>query len=225
MKKSSILIAASVLLLLNLSAVAQDEYEEGKDVLEVSIYGGVGLPSSGLSDWMTGNELGVPEDRAPKTGWDFGLDIGYYVTPKFNLGINFLYTQMGIDIDGDSDHSHKFYNPNIYAKYSFEGESDFVPYIKVHFGLDNPKFSTLVFDNNSSSRKYRELSYDPAVAFGGSVGLFKYTSDFSGLFLEAGYHMALTEDTEGTYQDDTYTFNEQTGIIRINAGVRLIIGS
>lgn len=227
MKKVSVLIAVFVFVLGG-AVHAQEEWV-GRDILEISLYGGLGLPSGGITDWTTGQELDAPRARGAETGWNIGIDIGYYVTYRLNVGIQFKYTQFGLQSDPlltvPDEHSHRLYNPNVYAKYSFEGESYWVPYIKAHVGLENPKFSTFVFDQNVNATKYRELSYDPALAFGGAVGLFYYTADFSGLFVEAGYHIAMTEDVEADYQDQKYRFGENLGVFSINAGVKFIIGS
>lgn len=228
MTKASVTIIAAVLLLGSLNVSAQEEVVT-KDVLEVTLYGGLGIPTGGISDWTTGpiDVLDQVYERPAESGWDIGIDIGYYITPKLTAGINFQYTQFGIDAPDSlaGNHSHRLFNPNLYARYSFEGESFFVPYIKAHVGLENPKFSTLVYDENSADVKFRELSYDPALAYGLGVGLFYYTADYSGIYLEAGYHSAMTEDAEGTYQGQTYVFGENTGVFSLNFGVKLIVGS
>ncbi len=232
MRKTSIVAAAFVLLILSGSVFAQEEWE-GRDVLEVAIFGGVGVPSGGITDWTTGGQtFAETTTRKAKTGLDLGIDIGYYLKPNVNIGLNFMYTQFdaeaptGITIaEGLDKQKHRLYNPNVYLKYNFEGESNFVPFLKAHVGLDNPKFSTWVLDHNDNSRKFRELSYDPAFAFGASAGLFYYTADFSGVFVEAGYHMGMTDKVKATYQGDEYEFGENTGVIWINAGIKLIVGS
>jgi len=231
MRKTSIVAAAFVLLILSGSVFAQDEWE-GRDILEVSLYGGYAIPSGGISSWTTGQYFGESVERKAKNGFDLGLDIGYYLTPRVNLGINFIYTQFDADVptgivipESLDKHRHRLYNPNLYLKYAFEGESNFVPYLKVSAGVDNPKFSTWVQDQNDMTRKFRELSYDPALAFGAAAGLFYYTADFSGIFVEGGYHMGLTKDVKATYQGEEYTFGEDVGVIWINVGIKLIVGS
>ncbi len=231
MRKTSIVAAAFILLLFSGSLFAQDE-TEGRDVLEVAMYGGAAIPSGGLSTWTTGEEFGQSIERKARTGFNIGLDIGYYLKPNVNLGISLIYSQFdageptGLPIDPALDKQrHRLYNPSLYLKYNFEGESNFVPFLKVRAGLDNPKFSTYVYDNNTSQFKFRELSYDPAFAFGASAGLFYYTADFSGIYVEAGYHAGLTKNVKATYQDTEYKFNESTGVIWINFGIKLIVGS
>ncbi len=228
MTKASVTIIAAVLLLGSLNVCAQEEVVT-KDILEISLYGGLGVPTGGISDWTTGPlpVLDKTYERAAKTGWDIGIDLGYYVTTKLTAGLNFQYSQFGVDAPESEagGHAHRLFNPNLYARYSFEGESFFVPYNKAHVGLENPKFSTLVFDENSDDVKFRELSYDPSLAYGLGVGLFYYTADYSGIYLEAGYHTAMTEDAEGTYQGNTYVFGENTSVFTLNFGVKLIVGS
>lgn len=224
MVKTSVTIIAAVLLLGGFNVSAQEEVV-AKDVLEIGIYGGLASPTGGISDWTTGAELGEVSPRAAETGWDVALDLGYFVTPTITAGLDFRYSQFGIDSDLAGDHVHRLFNPNLYVRYSFEGESNLVPFVKLHVGLENPKFSTWVYDENSMERKFRELSYDPALAYGLSAGVFYYTADYSGIFAEAGYHQAMTEDVEGTYQGQTYVFGENTGVFTVNVGVRLLVGS
>ena len=216
MKKIAFGMAVLILYIITLPLHAQ---EEERDVVEVGFFGGLGIPSGGLSDWKTHHRA-----RGAKTGWDIGLEAGYFLTPRMVIGVNFIYTQFSIDAAGDqTNHNHRLYNPNVYVKYLFEGESNWIPYLKGHVGVENPKFSTFV--TTSSANKYRELAYDPALAFGLGAGLFYYTADYSGVFLEINYHHAFTSDTEGRYDTKPYKFEEDVGVIDIHAGVRILIGS
>ncbi|MEW5994948.1 MAG: hypothetical protein AB1744_11210 [Candidatus Zixiibacteriota bacterium] len=211
-----------VLLLLGAGTIlAQDEE---RDILEVSLYGGAGVPGGGLTDWRTGEQVGSPVDRAAKTGFDIGIDAGVFVTHRFLLGVNFVYTQFPFDKELEqSGHNHRLYNPNVFVKYLFEGESYWVPYVKGHIGIDFPKFSTKV--NNTAGRRFRELSYDLALGFGGGVGLFYYTADFSGLFIEANYHYGLTENVKADYENREYEFGKNLSLFDIHAGFRILFGS
>lgn len=218
MKKSVFLIAIAVLLSLNLSVLAQDEEIE-KDFMEINMFGGLNVPSSGISDWN--DSLGA------KTGYGMGFDIGYFVTIKFVAGIKFNYSEYGIDNSptdsAATDLTHRLYSPGIYAKYYFMPESNWQPYVKGHIGIDYPKFTTFV--TNPAGDRYRQLSYDPALAYGIGVGLFRYTSDFGGFFVEANYHYAKAQDVEADYEGNIYTFGENISTLDIHAGVRIMIGS
>ncbi|MEA2030001.1 MAG: hypothetical protein U9N55_00165 [candidate division Zixibacteria bacterium] len=225
MNKISILFTVLLVFALSSVAIAQDELEE-YDVLEIGLYGGIGQPMGGISDWKTGGDLGEQGeivDRAPKSGKDIGVYVGYFVTPKFITGFNFSYTEFSIDADLAGDHRHRLFTPSIYGKYCFEGETNWLPYVKAHIGLENAKFSTFV--ENRDGRRFRELSYDPTLAYGIGAGIFYYTTFYSGLYLEADYHTAGTKDTKSEYLDDSYTFGENTGVMQINFGIRLIVGS
>ena len=215
MKKLSVLCAAFLLLAVNLTALAQDEEEE-KDFMEMNFYGGLGIPAGGISDWH--DTLGA------KTGFSMGIDLGYFLKPNLVIGVNMVYSQFSIDAEDEaSELHHRLYNPNAYIKYYFQGESNLEPYIKAHIGLENPKFTTFV--GNFAGNRYREKTYDPSLAFGFGAGVFYYTADFSGLFLEVNYHHALTEDSKAEYGGQEYTFGENLGIVDIHAGVRILIGS
>jgi len=216
MRKKSLFAVVMILLAVNFTVFAQDEE---RDVIEINFYGGIGIPGSGLTDWQTGGE-----ERAAKTGFDLGMDVGYFLNPKLIVGINFIYTQFTFDNTMEqSDHSHRLYNPNLYIKYSFEGESYWVPFVKAHVGLDNPKFSTFV--TNEAANRFRELSYDPAFAVGFGLGLFYYTADYSGLYLEANYHHAFSKDVKATYLGNDYKFGEDLATFDIHAGIRVLFGT
>ncbi len=222
MKYVSTLTGMFLLLFAGSTVFSQDEYVE-RDVLELVVYSGLGVPVGGISDWRTGAELNNVQDRGAELGWDIGIDIGYFVTPKFILGANFVYTEFSIDTEDETSHNHRLFNPNLYAKYTFEGESYFVPYVKGHVGLENPKFSTFVA--NPDRNRFREVSYEPSVAFGIGAGLFYYTADYSGIFIEVNYHTALSDETEATYRDRDYSFGENVSVIDLHAGIRLLFGT
>jgi hypothetical protein len=229
MKKTSVLTAVFLFLFCNCLLVAQDEFDEDdeKYVLELALYGGLGIPSGGITDWQTGDFDGNPDDivdRAPGNGWDMGMDLGYFVTQKLVLGINFNYDQFKIDTDEESAHSHRLFSPAIYGKYLFEGETNLVPYIKASIGMDWAKFSTFV-ENDEGGRRFREISYDPGLAFGFGLGLFYYTADYSGIYLEADYHTNMIDDKVASYKDIDYLLGENIGVIQLNFGVRLLISS
>ncbi|MFQ6008588.1 MAG: outer membrane beta-barrel protein [Candidatus Zixiibacteriota bacterium] len=215
MKTTTLEIAVLALLIFALPTQAQEE----RDVLEISFFGGAGVPAGGLTEWKTSEE-----PRGAKTGWDIGIDAGYFVTSKFLLGLNFAYTQFSIDAASQqSNHNHRLFSPNLYIKYLFEGETNWVPYLKGHLGIENPKFSTFV--ETPEGHKYREISYDPSFALGVGAGLFYYTADYSGLFLEFNYHRAFTADTKGTFGGVDYKFGEDINVFDLHAGIRVLIGS
>lgn len=212
MRKNSLIVAIVVLLLANVSVLAQDEEE--RDVLETCFYGGLGFPSGGASDF--GDSLGA------KMGWNLGIDIGYFFTNNVVLGFNFSFTQFGIEENDLLEGSyHRLYNPNLYLKYYFKGESNWEPYIKAHIGVENPKFTTLL----KYPAKFQSTSYDPSLAYGLGAGLFYYSADYSGIFLEVNYHMANTKDAERVYDEETLVFGDNMGVLDIHAGVRVLVGS
>ena len=218
MKKSVIVLTALLLLALNFSAFAQEEETE-RDVLEVNFYGGLGIPMGDMKDWH--DSLGA------KTGYEFGVEMGYFVTPKLITGIGFTYSQFGIDnspTDLAADGlKHRLYNPNVYVKYNFEGESNWVPYVKGHVGADFAKFTTFV--TNPNGDRYRQISYDPALSFGFGAGVFYYTADYGGLYLEANYNYISSSEVECEYEGNTYVFGSDMSTLEIRAGIRILIGN
>jgi outer membrane protein W len=182
--------------------------------MEVNFFGGGGFPSGDIKDFS--------DTAGAQSGISLGLDAGFFITNNFVGGLNFTYTEMGIDDQAQAGGlHHKIYSPSLYLKYYFIGTSDFLPYVKAHGGLDFPKFATFV--NNPTGNRYRELSYDPVFAYGGGLGLFVFTTDYSGLFVEANYHRAQSSGTHADYHGVDYKFNSDINMIDIHAGIRILI--
>ena len=213
--KRLLLVVAGLLLFCDSSVVAQEEELIVKDVLEANFFGGAGIPNGDIKNFS--------DTAGASSGYSMGLDAGFFITYSWVAGLSFTYTQFAVDEAAFAGGlHHKLYSPNLYLKYYFTSESDWIPYVKAHAGIDFPKFATFV--TNTSGNRYREISYDPVLAFGGGVGLFVYTSDFSGLFFEVNYHRALSSDSKATYQDVEYTFGNDLATIDVHAGIRILIG-
>ena len=147
MHKLALIISGLLLLTLSSAALAQEAQE--KDFMEAAIFGGISAPIGGINNWQ--------DTLAAKSGWDAGVDVGFFFTPSLVLGLSFAYNQYSIDNANEPGQMHhRLYNPAIYAKYYFFSQSRFAPYLKGHAGFDNPKFATLV--NDGGQDKYRELS-------------------------------------------------------------------
>jgi hypothetical protein len=198
--------------------------------MEVAVYGGGSLPVGGLSDWSETTQYPgtapATEKLGTKFGFDGGFDVGHFLTPALVLGLNVTYAQYGIDSDSAAVASlhHRLICPSAYLKYYFAGESNLMPYVKFHAGVDVAKYTTRVYDGNDDAYVYRELSYNPAPAFGIGAGVFYYTFDYGGIYAEANYHMALTKDVIGKYGDDEYTFGETVSVLDLHAGVKVFFG-
>ncbi len=226
MKKISMLLAMLLLLGLNAGVFAQDDEDEARDILEVAIHGGLSSPMSGIADWTTEGP-GGPIDFGAKSGLGFGVDIGYFATPSIVVGFNLGYSVYSIetDIEEISSGHHRIYSPALYLKYYFFGESDFVPYLRGNVGVDVPKFASLVYDHDIEGYEWRELAYDPAFAFGLGAGMFWYTHDYGGIFVEASYHNGMTDGVGGEYQGLPYDFGQNASLLGVHAGIKVFFGS
>ena len=217
MRKLTALLVILALSAFSTSILAADEpTTDEKDVLEVNIFGGLSMPMSDLKNWH--DTLGA------KTGLNAGLHVGCFLTPNIVLGATFSYNQYGINNSStllEKQH-HRIYSPAVYVKYHFFGTSSFVPFVEASAGADFVKFSTLVTDEGSL--KYRELGYKPAFAFGIAAGVFLYTSDFSGFFVQAGYHGSSTKNAWKDYQNTRYYFGKGTSQFYVNAGIQAMFG-
>ncbi len=215
MRGRLILSVLLLLLVMQGTAVAQEELEE-HDILEVGLYGGLGIPVGGITDW--GDSLGA------EIGWSLGFDVGYFLSNQWVLGFTFMYTEFKIseiELLANSGQHHRLYDPNVYIKYYFPSETNWAPYLKGHVGRNHVKFSTRYYDIEDG---YREFSYGPGMAFGVGAGLFYYTSDFGGLFLEANYQYLLSKDLEKRFGGKTYVFGENISTVDIHGGIRVLIG-
>lgn len=227
MNKFFTLLAVLLLLSVSTNILAQDDddlYE--KDFLEVAVFVGGALPVGSLGDWTTTSELGTLE-LGTETGFNLGLDVGHFLTPDYVLGFNFTYSQFSIKTDEAllSSHNHRIFSSSLYLKYYFFGESSWVPYLKGHAGLDFAKFTTPVREKAGPGFIYRELAYDPALAFGFGAGFFKYTHDYGGLFFEANFHNGLTSNVDGSYEGGDYTFGESSTVLDAHFGIKVFFGN
>jgi hypothetical protein len=234
MKKFSWLLVAFLMLALTSSAIAQDdeedyEYEYVKDFMEAAIYGGLAVPTGGLADWTATHPATGTEELGTKTGVSFGVDVGHFLTMNLVVGLNLTYSHFGIESDTAAVQTlnHRLISPAAYLKYYFIGESNLMPYVKLHAGIDIPKYTTRIggIDVASGPGRYRELSYSPAFAFGFGGGLFYYTHDYGGLYLEANYHMGLTEESEKEYSTSKFVFGENVSVLDVHAGITVFFGS
>jgi hypothetical protein len=239
MKKLAILLTVFLLFSFSFSFAQEDEE---RDVLEVSIFGGLAVPVGGITDWKDTLGLGT------SLGYNMGAEIGYFLTPSLVIGFNFTYYELAIknetvpvvNQDGENfggpgltyvtlynnpnDLAHRLYNPSLYLKYYFFGESNLVPYIKGHIGVDNAKFTTKI-DQATTNPRYRSLSYDPSLGFGFGAGLFYYTSDYSGLFIEGNFHYSASKNSEKDFYNVTYKLDENIMYFDIHAGVNVYFGT
>lgn len=215
MKKLVLIAAIVMVVLLPLVASAQATDEE-RDMLEVSINGGLGLPVGSVKTWN--------DTLGSKTGLGFGGEIGLFLNKDMVLGMEFNYYQMGINTESSADQlKHRLYSSSLFLKRYFSGNSNFSPYVKLNAGLDFPKFATFVTDGGVG--KFRELSYKGSFSLGIGAGLFYYTSDFSGIYAEANYHQVFSNGTKKVYQNQEYRFDGGISLIALKAGIRVFFGS
>lgn len=216
--KLILLFILTIFFAFSFSISAQEE--ESRDVLEVLIKGGLAIPDGGIKNWNDGVDA--------KTGWNFGVDIGYFYKENLVIGFKFLYQQMSISTDRLADNSlqnskHRLYSPNLYVKYIRISESRWEPYVSGHLGVENAKFTSEVA--NTIQNRYRALSYGPALSYGLSAGLFYWNSDYSGLFLEGTFHGASTNSVSASYSGNNYSFETNLRTFDINFGVRFLFST
>jgi len=218
MNKKILITFLLLLFVCSLPVFAQDEEDEYiKDNLEVGLYGGFGLPAGDVKNWN--DSLGAASKYLT------GLEIGYFASLNVVTGFNFTFVEFKVDSEDPLTDglTHRVYNPNLYIKYLFQSDGNFMPYVKGAIGLDFAKFTTSV--ENVNGNRYRQISYDPSLSFAFGAGAFYYTHDYAGLFLEANYHIGQTKEAEYTYGSTTATFGTTLNYIDIHAGIRVLFGS
>ncbi len=228
MKRLSLILTLVMLFAFNLSVFGQEDDVE-RDILETAFYGGVSMPVGGLADytfkdWNSGDAVAA----GAKAGMVVGIDFGVFLSPDIVLGANFSYSKNSSEEAvgyAYGDLKNRFYSPNLYLKYYFFGESNAVPYFKLHAGIDNPRFLTMVNDPSTTENYISELSYGQSFAFGLGGGLFYYTSDYSGLYFEANGHYGLTETATGKYMDKEYILGENNISLEIHAGIKVFFSA
>jgi hypothetical protein len=210
MKKNERLFTVAMIFLFAMSTFAQEEEEKWRS-FEVTVTGGITNPVGSLSDWK--DTLGA------SLGFHFGGGAGYYFNDNFCTGVYFTYTQM--DTEGDWGTSFRMYDLGAYGKYAFTGESSFEPYLKFTTGINSVKFPTWVtLDQN----RLREQSYDPGISAAFYGGVLYYTSDYGGLFLEAGLHYDPLKNAEANYHGELYTIGSNISYVEIRGGVTVFFG-
>ncbi len=224
MKKSLILLSALLLLVFNVAALAQDDTEEVEeyesDVLEITLFGGIDSPVGNMLDWK--DTLGA------KVGYDFGVDVGYFINDAMVGGLGFRFSEYSIHASENDAFAgnlkHRSYNPYLYFKYyPFPTSTLLSPYLKANAGFTFLKFTTWV--ENENGDRYRQISYDPAFTFGFGGGVFIYTSDFGGFFVESSYYLINSDGVEAEYEGDTYLFGEDVSAWDVRGGIRILIGA
>ncbi|MGH8014934.1 MAG: hypothetical protein ACREBV_01945, partial [Candidatus Zixiibacteriota bacterium] len=106
------LVVLALVLGISSQALGQEEQAYVKDFMEVNLFGGGGIPSGDLKDF--GDTTGA------KTGFNIGLDAGFFITENLVGGLNFTFTEMSIEDNTTvGGLHHKLYNPNLYLKYYF----------------------------------------------------------------------------------------------------------
>ena len=71
---------------------------------------------------------------------------------------------------------------------------------------------------------YRELSHDPTLSTGVSLGLFKKTNSYGGLYLETTFNVDLMDGVAGDFKGREYEWGDNNQYIVIKAGIVFNIG-
>ncbi len=198
------------------SSSAFGQYEE-----EPYIEGFVG-PNLTLPIGYIGNDLSsdsVSLNAEPGFGLDAGF--GYYIKSTLITGFYFNVRNMGVE---DLDLHHRVFEIGAYGKFLFSDimETSWSPYARLTAGLNFGKLVTKV--EGETGPVYRELSHSPTLGAGLSLGMYKRTSEFGGVYLEATFNFDLMDGVTGDYQGRDYEWGDNNQYVVIKAGVVFNIG-
>jgi len=210
MKRKGLMLTAILLIALSINSHAQDKTEKAWRNFEVTLTGGASMPSGSLKNWN--------DSMGAKSAFNFGGSGGYFFNDRVCLGGYFSYVQFSMD---KYSLHYKLYDIGAYAKYAFTGESKFEPYLKLKAGADFAKFATWAGPNKS---RLHEISYGAGLTMAIHAGALYYTSDYGGIFLEAGYNFAKLKDKRVEYAGENYKFKDNISYVDIKAGLTVFFG-
>lgn len=200
------------------SSLAYGQYE---DVSGLYIEGFVGpnvtIPIGYIGNDMTYDTLSL--NAEPGIGLDIGA--GYFLKNTLVAGVYFNIRNMGVE---DLDLHHRVYEFGIYGKFLFFDieETSWSPYVRLNAGLNFSKMVTKV--ERDGIPAYRELSHDPTLGTGISLGIFKKTNSYGGVYLETTFNFDLTDGLAGDFKGVEYEWGDNNQYVVVKAGVVFNIG-
>ncbi len=201
------------------SSLAYGQYE---DVPELYIEGYVG-PNLTVPLGYMSNDLMTIDSVSLNAEAGFGLDagVGYFFKSTLVGGLYFNARNMGVE---DLDLHHRVFEFGVYGKFYFSNieEGSFSPYVRLNAGLNFSKLVTRV--EREGVVAYRELSHDPTLGTGISVGVFAKTNSYGGLYLEGTFNFDLMDGVGGDYKDQVYEWGDNNQYFVVKAGVVFNIG-
>jgi len=200
------------------SSLAYGQYE---DEAELFLEGFVG-PNVTLPLGYVGNDLTVDTlslNAEPGVGLDAG--IGYFIKNTLVAGLYFNARNMGVE---DLELSHRVFEFGIYGKFLFFNieEASWSPYVRLTAGLNFSKMVTKV--ERDGVPAFRELSHDPTLGTGISLGLYKKTNSYGGLYLETAFNFDLMDGVAGDFRGQEYEWGDNNQYIVVKAGIAFNIG-
>ncbi len=214
MKRKGLICASILIFALSINSRAQDstqnKQEDSWRKYEVSVTGGLSMPSGSLKNWN--------DSMGAKTGFDVGGSGGYFINDRISVGGYFSYVQFPME---KYKLHYKFYDIGGYAKYAFTGDSKLEPYLKVKAGVEFAKFATWIGPNGT---RLRELSYGAGLAMAIFAGAVYYTSDYGGVFVEAGYNFAKLKNNSVENGGVKYHLKDNINYLNIRAGLSVFFG-
>lgn len=183
---------------------------------EVSIGGGPSIPTSDFSSFHA-DTLGA------KSGYQFGVSVGHFVTDLLSLGVGFNYSESKV-VSGATPENllhYRLYSGGVYAKYHFGYSKKVTPYVRLQANVSAPDFTTPL---TTPGLSYRENSYDLSLGVVASLGARISTFEWGGIFVEAGYRYISTAGKGTSFKQIDYVIPADVSQIEISAGFSFDIG-
>lgn len=201
--------------LLVCSSLTLAQYEE-EPYIEGFVGGNLSLPMGYIS-----NDL-IPDSLNATPGFGLDAGIGYYLKPRYILGLYFDVRNMATD--GMGLH-HRAFEFGVYGKFLFSNltEATLSPYVRLSAGVNFSKLAAKVAGEGGVP-VYRELSHDPAPGAELSVGLHKKTNERGAIFIEAAFHIDMMNGTAAEYRGVDYEWGDNNQFVIIRAGILFNIG-
>jgi hypothetical protein len=166
------------------------------------------------------NDL-VPDSLNATAALGFNAGVGYHLKPQMVIGLFFDLRNMKAQ---DLELNHRVYEVGVYGKYFLTDimEKRVSPYVRVSGGMNISKLVTRVED--SFGPVFRELSYNPSVGLGASLGVHIRTNDYGALYVEGSFNQDFMNGVTGKFKGIEYSWDKDNQYVVIRAGVKFNIG-
>jgi len=185
--------------------------ENMKGQVTVGVQGGVVVPTGALAkdfnaEAVTSDEIGGFQGKMGFTG---GLNVDYFITKEFALGLDGSYSTFKSDYAHAGDAKATTLQFGLHGKYLIPTGGPLVPYVFVGAGLYNAKITDIPDTEDLSQSKF---------GMNGGVGAAYKINDMVSVGLNGAYHYAFSE-FKPEIEGEKVTVLDDWNFITFNAAV------